>query len=299
MPPKAIYLDLNAASEIACATTGSQWAVIRDRLQKKFEEGRIVCPLPLETLAEAAPCDMTQRVAIEKLFLSLSRGAAFRPFTNMILNATIALVRSRWPVPIYVPIRAGWSIDEKFMETTRSDADQSRSEMASRMDGATPPESADEKDVKAIFDEICKERSAMAYRDFEHFSKDGHDLKREYEIPWLIAGAARAALTRKEADLLCDAICHHKWEAIPENYFDLRLTARWEHDRIRKHRPNYFPNDEIDRWRAAVALTNCQLFVTDKYAADLCRRSGVLDIAGTTVLSVRQRDEFLAFIENA
>lgn len=299
MPPKAIYLDLNAASEIACATNGSEWAVIRDHLQKKFGEGRIVCPLPLETLAEAAPCETAQRVAIEKLFLSLSRRAAFRPFTNMILNATIALVRPEWPVPIYVPIRAGWSIDEEFMATTRSDADHSRSEMIGRMAGATPPDNADQKDTKTIFDEISKERCGMAFRDFKHFSKEGYDQKREYEIPWLITGAARAGLTKEEADHLCDAICHHKWEAIPENYFDLRLTARWEHDRIRKHRPNYFANDEIDRWRAAVALTNCQLFVTDKYAANLCRRSGVLDIAETTVLSVRQRHEFLGFLKNA
>jgi hypothetical protein len=45
-------------------------------------------------------------------------------------------------------------------------------------------------------------------------------------------------------------------------------------------------NDEIDRWRAAVALAHSDLFITDPYMADLCRRAKVADYGPTNVRAI-------------
>jgi len=88
-------------------------------------------------------------------------------------------------------------------------------------------------------------------------------------------------------------------EVIFVNFFDLILGARWEHDRLHRQRPNYDPNDEIDRWRAAVALGHSDLFITDQYMADLCRRAKVSDYTEIAVFSTQQTDGILHFIRRS
>lgn len=292
-----VYLDLNVASEMALAPPTSAWSAICEKLLEEVRKERCLCPMPLETIAEAAPCNLSQRVAIEEFFVTASRGVAFRPHTDMIINSTMALVRDGWPVPWWVPVKAGWAADEEFMTATQKESDESRQQMTKRMAGANPPPGAEAMDVKQIFDQISAQRCGMAFRDVEKFQSDSSTAIDDYEIPWLMNGLIKRQLTSSEANQLGERIRFHKWEAITENYFDLCLNARWEHDRVRGHRPNYKANDEIDRWRAAVALSSSNLFITDKYAADLCHRSGALDIARTTVLSITQKDEFRDILE--
>jgi hypothetical protein len=102
-----------------------------------------------------------------------------------------------------------------------------------------------------------------------------------------------------EAQLLCEAVRHHRWEAIFVNFFDLILGSRWDHDSVQGQRPRYNPNDEIDRWRAAVALGHSDLFITDSYIADLCRRAGVSDYTPTVIFSTKQAEEILEFIHQS
>jgi hypothetical protein len=170
--------------------------------------------------------------------------------------------------------------------------------MTDRMANAPAPEGAEAMSVKEIFDKIAADGCGMFYRDLLKFLEDENGPIDDYEIPWLMRGLMLHDLTAEEARDLGEKIRYHKWEAIPENYFDLMLTARWEHDRVHHHRPNYTPNDEIDRWRAAVALSCAQLFVTDKYMAGLCQRAGVLQSANLPVLSVSQTDQFRDFLIN-
>jgi hypothetical protein len=284
---------------MALAPVDSEWGDLREKLVKEVREGCCLCPMPLETIAEAAPCTSSQRVAIEEFFVTASRGVAFRPHTDMIINSTMALVRDGWPVPWWVAVKAGWAADEEFMTATQKESDDSRQRMIERMAGANPPPGAEAMDVKQIFDQMSAQRCGMAFRDLEKFQSDSTTAINDYEIPWLMNGLIKRQLTLSEANQLGERIRFHKWEAITENYFDLCLNARWEHDRVRGHRPNYKANDEIDRWRAAVALSSSNLFITDKYAASLCHRSGVLDIAGTTVLSITQKDEFRGVLEGS
>jgi hypothetical protein len=109
-----------------------------------------------------------------------------------------------------------------------------------------------------------------------------------YEIFWLMKGLLSHELTVVEARNLSEAVRHHRWEAIPDNFFDLWLGSRWDHDGLQGQRPRYYPNDEIDRWRAAVALAHSDMFITDAYLADLCRRARVTDYTPTVVFSTKQ-----------
>jgi hypothetical protein len=291
---KKIYLDLNAASCLAIPPD-SKWSDIRQRLLDGVQQGYCLCPLPLENIVEAAPCARAQREAIAELFSGISGGLAFRHFEDMVVHSTIQLIRPTWRVPSFVLVEHGWANDA-LATNLRSVADAKRQRMTERMANAPAPEGAEAMSVKEIFDKISGDRCGMFYRDLLKFLEHQNAPIDDYEIPWLMRGLMLHHLAEEEARDLGEKVRYHKWEAITENYFDLRLAARWEHDRVHRHRPNYKANDEIDRWRATVALSSAHLFVTDKYMAGLCQRAGVLEIANIPVLSVSQTDRFRDFL---
>jgi len=134
-------------------------------------------------------------------------------------------------------------------------------------------------------------------RDLEKFVTIPTTAVSEYEIPWLMSGLICHRLSTSEAQELSELVCRHKWEAIFVNFFDLILGSAWQHDLLHGQRPNYHPNDEFDRWRAAVALAHSDLFITDSYMTDLCRRAKVADYTPTTVFSTKQIGEILQFID--
>ena len=296
---KIIYLDLNAASYLAVPPRDSDWSDIRQRLLQAAQSGDCLCPMPLETIVEAAPCDRPRRIAIEQFFASASGGLAFRHFEEMVVHSTIQLARPNWPVRSFVMVRLSDWTSDKIAAISHSIADETRQRMINRMANGSAPDGADAMQVKEIFDKISQDRCGMFYRDLLKFLEEKRTPIADFEIPWLMQGLILHDLNADEARDLGEKVRYHKWEAIPENYFDLLLTARWEHDRVHRHRPNYTPNDEIDRWRAAVALSCAQLFVTDKYMAGLCQRAGVLDVANLSVLSVSQTDQFRDFLINS
>jgi hypothetical protein len=209
-----VYLDLNVASEMALAPTTSEWSAIREKLLEEVRKDRCLCPMPLETIAEAAPCAPSQRMAIEEFFVTASRGVAFRPHTDMIINSTMELVRDGWPVPWWVPVKAGWATDEEFMTTTQKESDESRQRMIARMASANPPPGAEAMDVKQIFDQMSAQRCGMAFRDVEKFQSDPSTAIDDYEIPWLMNGLIKRRLTQTEANLLGERIRFHKWESL-------------------------------------------------------------------------------------
>jgi hypothetical protein len=111
--------------------------------------------------------------------------------------------------------------------------------------------------------------------------------------PWLVEFLASAYLRPAEIETLKTAVLHHGWARIPIHSFNILLGARWEYDSIRGGTSSYEPNDEIDRMRAAVALSHADLFLTEGGLADLCRRAKVMEFGPTRVLSVRNPDEIL------
>lgn len=150
--------------------------------------------------------------------------------------------------------------------------------------------------VRQIFLSSSLERCGAFWRDLQKFVKAPATLATDYNVPWLMSGLITHGLTAGEAQKLAEVVRFGHWGAVPVNFFDLLLGSRWDHDSVHGQRPRYYANDEIDRWRAAVALEHSDLFITDSYIADLCRRAGVAEYTQTVVFSTKQADAILQFL---
>lgn len=294
------YLDQNAASYLAMPKSGSEWEAIRTALTKGFEEQqRIVCPMPLETLVESAPCDRAMRTAIEQFFHSVSGGARFRSFSEILIDKTLALIREDHDAVAFGTIGSGWGARDEAARIARESHSQTRERMTRRIEAYEFPSTAANMSAEEIFRSSSLDRCSMFWRDLQKFAAVPEMPASGYEIPWLMTGLIAQKLTVVEAQRLSEAVRHHQWQVIFVNFFDLMLGSRWDHDSVHGQRPRYNPNDEIDRWRAAVALSHADLFITDSYIADLCRRAGVSDYTPTVTFSTKQVDEILEFISKA
>jgi hypothetical protein len=75
------------------------WENIRAILEDGFKAGLMVCPFPTETLLETAPCrDRAIRLEIEMLFSKVSAGYRFRDFGELVIDNTLALIRSNFEI---------------------------------------------------------------------------------------------------------------------------------------------------------------------------------------------------------
>jgi hypothetical protein len=81
---KIVYLDQNAASYLAMSANDQYWAALRSSLRSGYEQKRIVCPVPLKTLVESAPCPQNQRVAIDQLFKEIGGGITMKAFHELL-----------------------------------------------------------------------------------------------------------------------------------------------------------------------------------------------------------------------
>jgi hypothetical protein len=125
-------------------------------------------------------------------------------------------------------------------------------------------------------------------RDLKRFIQNPLRNVNEYEDAHLMGFLVRRGLTVAEAEDLREHVRYHRWEAIPVNAYDLLIGSVWSDD-LNHDRRKYRPNDDIDRWRAVVALRYARLFVTDGPMADLCRRARVSEYSDTIVVSVKER----------
>ena len=255
--------------------------------------------MPAETLLESAPCDRSTRIAIEQFFHSVSGGKRFRSIFDILVDETLALVREDHSVVAIAPMGSGWGGRDEAARIARESHSQIREDMKRRVEEYASTSRDEDMPIKDILHRTSLERCGMFFRDLQKFAAIPRPADAVYEVPWLMSGLITLGLTLAEAWQLGEAVRLHRWEAIPVNYFDLLLGSRWEHDSMHGQRPNYEPNDEIDRRRAAVALGHSDLFITDSYTADLCRRSKVADYAPTIVFSTKQADAILEFIRKS
>jgi len=292
-----VYLDQCAASYLAKAEAGSEWELIRDKLTVAFSAGRIFCPMPTETLVESSPCETQVRIAIEDFFRSVSNGERFFDIWDLLIDETLHLARPDYVIYPFGAIGAGWGRLDEEARIARESHTVSREKMRQRIEAHTYAPGAANKSPEEIFQSGAKNRSLMFLHDLKKFEADPTTPVSDYELGWLMKGLMRHGLTTVEASQIAEDVRFHRWERIAVNKFDLLLGSRWDHDQLHGQRPNYQANDEIDRWRSAVALCYSDLYVTDGYTADLCRRARVADHTSTLVYSTRQTHEILQFIE--
>lgn len=287
-----IYLDQNAVSYLAFSEPGSVWWEIRLVLEKKCDEGKSICPMPMETWIESAPCDRKQRVAIEHLFERVALGARFCSFVDILVDETLSLVRPNDRPTGFAKLGSGWAARDDLADNAKRHHAATRQQMADRVSSHSYSAEMLKLSPDDIFRSLCVERCEMFARDLSAFVESPAPLE-TYECGGLMIGLIERGLTKSEAFALMDDGKLRKWLAIPVNFFDLKIGSWWDHDQIHAQRPKYHPNDEIDRLRAAVALSYSNIFITDPYLADLCRRSKISRVSQASTVSTKQHELIL------
>ncbi len=293
-----VYLDQNAASLLAKAEAATFWGEIRIELQEGFTSGRVFCPMPSETILESSPCPSHVRAAIEAFFVSVSAEYRFRNFCEITVDEMLALVRSSHRVQHFQAIKRGWSARDDAALSTAQTAASQKALMANRMAAYVNPVGAEKLKVAEIVENAALERGGWLYRDLDQYAKEPNPDRTNYESGWVMDGLVKRRIDQHEALRLMEAIRDRRGMFTCVNYIDLRLASQMNYDELHGRIRRYCPNDDIDRWRAAVAMACAELFITDGDCADLCRRSKLPSMLGVTVFSVRQSKQILGFLRD-
>ena len=292
MTVQVVYLDQNAASFLAKSSSESIWREIKTALVEGFRDRRLICPLPFECVIESSPKPVEFRRSIRDLFWLLSEGVAFKDFTEMSSELTLALVRptANWaPWNIWKPI---WADMESPTQNVRANLKSGKARMMERMKSFVRSPRIEGTTIRELFHAVAEQRSVWLCKDLDCLL-EGQKNEARLNYPWLIKFLIASNLSSAEINALKLAVLHHGWAKIPIHTFNILLGAKWEYDSIRGGASSYEPNDEIDRMRAATALSYADYFITEGGLADLCRRANVGEFCSTVVLSVRKPQKVL------
>jgi hypothetical protein len=146
--------------------------------------------------------------------------------------------------------------------------------------------------LRELFHAVAEQRSVWLCNDLD-LLLEGGDNKTPLNYPWLIEFLASSNVSHAEIMALKRAVQHHGWAKIPIHAFEMLVGAKWEYDSIRGGAANYEPNDEIDRKRAAIALSYADIFITEGDMANLCQKAKANEFCPTVVLSVRSPKKVL------
>ena len=139
---------------------------------------------------------------------------------------------------------------------------------------------------------ILRQRSVWICNDLDCLLA-GQVTDKSLNYPWLIEYLVSEHISPAEIESLKRAIQYHGWAKIPIHAFEILLGAKWEYDSIHGGAATYDPNDEIDRKRAAMALSYAGLFITEGDMASLCQKAKGSNFCPTLVLSVRNPEQIL------
>src|SRR6185503_2580768 len=271
---KVIYLDQNAASFLAKSDPEPIWKKIRSALFDGFRNRNLVCPLSFEGVMETAPRPLALRQAVQSLFWQLSGAVAFKPFTNMSNELTLALIR---PMPDWSPWETWkpiWAEMEGAAQKVTADWKVGKARMTERMNKFVRSSDFGASTERELFHSIAAQRSIWICNDLDCLLA-GQITDNSLKCPGLVDFLIAANVNPAEIKALKHAIEYHGWAKIPIHAFEILLGAKWEYDSIRGGSAPYQPNDEIDRKRAAIALNHADIFITEGNLADLCQKAKV------------------------
>jgi hypothetical protein len=289
---KIVYLDQNAASFLSKSKPEPIWQEIREALVDGFRNRRLICPLPFEGVMESAPRPLELRQAVQSLFWQVSEGVAFKEFTEMSNELTLALIRpvADWsPWLIWKPI---WAEMKDAAEKVKSSWKAGKERMTERMKGFVRSPNLEAMSERELFRVVAAQRSGRICSDLDSLLAGRVD-ENSLNCPRLIEFLVSGNLSPAEIETLKRAVQYHGWAKIPIHAFEILLGAKWEFDSIRGAAAAYEPNDEIDRKRAAIALSHADLFITEGDMANLCQKAKVNAFCPTFVLSVRNPEKIL------
>ena len=280
-----ISLDQNAVSNLAKNGHEPFWRDLREQLVAGVKAGKILCPIPKETIAETIRCSRDVRIKIRNLQQDLSLGFSFKPFSVIEGEETLALVRPALSTIPYERIVWHSVEDDAFLQAEAKEIENGLDLMRRRMDAFIPAPGHDKLTVKEIRSGIITSRAGSFFRQIERLIADqpldpADDLRLG-----LCRFLVSRGVTKAELEQLRDKILTHKWEAIRVVFFAAALGAILDHGRIRGRK--YAANDEIDISRVAIALHCSAVMITERSMAYAVRQmakecGGSLDVFAIT-----------------
>jgi len=288
MSLKLIYLDQCAACELALRL--SPWDRIRNLIESKVAEERILCPLPYETVLESTACDKPTRIALTDLVDKISGGWKIKCFDELIGEETIHLVRTQ-PIRLLDRYANLIPVDDDHNKRMARAFEDAKSDMEARAQAFQYEAEQLGRPVAEVKKSVDLGRAGQLYRDIKRLLAG---QTAGMECPAFAQDLIRAKFTKEELEELIEHIIHHRFDAIPVNFIEARMGAQWEYEmtRLRLNPRKYKFNDEIDRWRAAVALAYCDMLITDSGAAAIARAAvrGFENAFTCQIFSVRETD---------
>ena len=294
---QVIYLDQNAASFLAKSDPEPIWKEIRKALADGLCNQKLICPLPFEGVIETTPRPLEFRQAIQALFWQLSGGIAFKAFTEMSNELTLALVRPKPDWSPWIIWKPTWAEMEEATQKVKSDWKAGKERMEARMNGFVRSPDLKSMSERELFHAVAGQRSVWICNDLDCLLA-GQINGKSLNCPWLIEYLISENISPAEIESLKRTIQHHGWAKIPIHFFEAWLGTKWEHDSILGGAAPYEPNDEIDRKRAAMALDYADLFITEGDMANLCQKAKVNEFCSTIVLSVRNPEKILETVRS-
>jgi hypothetical protein len=269
---KIISLDQNAISNLVKKADDPFWRDLREALLAGVKTGKLLCPIPKETIAETIPCSRDVRIRMRDLQQELSQGFSFKPFEVIEGQETLALVRSGVDTCRYERIVWHTVENDALAQAKTHEMRDAQDLMRRRMQAFIPPPDQDKLSLRDTRCRVVTSRAGSIYRQIERLLAgqplDPSDDLEFGPCQFLISHA----VTQAELGQLRDEILTHRWEAIPLVFYAAALGALMDDGRIRGRK--YSPNDETDISRVSIALRCSAMLITEKSMAHLVKLLG-------------------------
>lgn len=292
---RIISLDQNVVSNLVKNGDDPFWRDLREQLLAGVKAGKLLCPIPKETIAETIPCSRDVRIRIRDLQQELSLGFSFKPFGVIEGQETLALVRSGADTFPYERIVWHSVENDALAQAKANEMRDARDLMRRRMDPF--PHSPDQNGltVKEFRNRVITERAGSFYRQIERVIA-GQPLDPSDDLQFALCRfLISRAVTKAELERLRDRILTHEWEAIRLISFAAALGALLDHGRIRGRK--YSVNDEIDICRISIALHCSAMMITEKSMTYLVRQLGKEVGEPLDVFAVSERETIKTSLE--
>jgi hypothetical protein len=270
---RIVSLDQNVVSSLVKDGRDQFWRDLREQLLAGVNAGKLLCPIPKETIAETIPCSRDVRIKIRDLQHELSLGFSFKPFGVIEGEETLALVRPSISTFPYERIVWHSVEDDALAQAKAKEIRDTQDLMRRRMDAFVALPDQDKLTVKEIRSRVITARAGSFYRQIEHLLADqpldpADDLQFE-----LCRYLVSRGITKAEMEQLREKILTHVWEVIPLIFFAAAVGALLDHGRTQRIQPRkYDVNDETDICRIAIALHSADMTIMEKSMAYLARQ---------------------------
>ena len=294
---RIVSLDQNVVSNLVKNGADPFWEDLREQLFAGVKAGKVICPIPKETIAETIPCLRDIRIKIRDLQQELSLGFSFKPFGAIEGEETLALVRP--DIATFPYERIFWhSVEDDALAQARTmEIHAAQEVMRRRLDAFVPSPDTGRLTVKEIRCRVITSRAGSFYRQMERLIA-GQPLDPNDDLQLdLCRFLVKHHITKTELEQLRETVVRHKWEAIPLLFFHAALGALLDFGRVRGRK--YQPNDETDLIRIAIALHSSAMMITEKSMAYSVRQLQNECGENLQVFAMNEREAIRAYLEKA